>query len=61
MIWPPNEKASDGVTDMRASVQEGVIMATGGAFERVLNMTLAEFIRSFSRDPAVLEALRNVN
>ena len=36
-------------------------IATDGAYENVLNGALGEFIRSFSRDPAVMKALKEVS
>jgi hypothetical protein len=37
--------------------EEGFKIMTEGRFERALNNALAEFIRIFARDPAVLDAL----
>ena len=41
-----------------ATYEEGFQVVTDSRFETVLNRALAEFVRNFSRDPAVLEALK---
>jgi len=43
---------------IEATFRESRQIATDGAFESVLNGALAEFIRAFSREPSLLEALR---
>lgn len=45
---------------IQATFREGHAIATDGAYEGVLNGALIEFIRSFSRDPNILNALRLV-
>lgn len=44
-----------------STFRESKQMATEGAFKSVLNGVLVEFVRSFSRDPGILEALKNVH
>ena len=39
--------------------REGTFMGGDSAFNSILNKTLGEFVRTFSRDLAVLDALRN--
>lgn len=43
---------------MNSTFRESRQIASGGAFKRVLDNALAEFIRSFSRDPSLLKALQ---
>jgi hypothetical protein len=45
---------------LNSTYRESRQMALDGAFESALNGALLEFIRNFSRDPSVLEALRLV-
>lgn len=45
---------------IQATFREGHAIATDGAYEGALNGALTEFIRSFSRDPNILKALRLV-
>jgi uncharacterized lipoprotein YajG len=44
---------------LTTTFREGAMMGGDGAFDSVLNKTLAEFVRNFSREPALLDALRN--
>jgi uncharacterized lipoprotein YajG len=44
---------------LATTFREGAMMGGDGAFDSVLNKTLAEFVRNFSREPTLLDALRN--
>lgn len=44
-----------------STFRESRQMAGDGAFKSVLNGVLREFVRSFSRDPGILKALKNVH
>jgi hypothetical protein len=41
-----------------ATYEEGFPVVTESRFDTVLNNALAEFVRNFSRDPAILDALK---
>ena len=45
---------------LNSTFRESKIMATDEAFKSVLNGALVEFVRSFSRDTAVLKALKKL-
>ena len=46
---------------VNGSFAESRQMALDGAYESALNGALAEFVRSFSRDPALLDAIRSAS
>lgn len=45
---------------LNCTFRDSTPMATDGCHEKVLNGALAEFVRTFARDPAILDAIRSV-
>ena len=59
-VTPPGATAPAIVRPLTATQQEGFVIVTDGAYEAVLNKTLAEFVRNLARDPDFLTALKTV-
>jgi hypothetical protein len=58
-IVSPETKIVLGQKTVNGTFTESRQMVLDGAFESALNGALAEFVRSFSRDPTLLDAIRS--
>lgn len=58
VVSDPEDETKRVSVPLNASYREGKQIALDSAFGAVLNRTLAEYMRSFSRETALLEALR---
>jgi uncharacterized lipoprotein YajG len=59
VVASAQNRSAAGSRPLTTTFREGAFMGGDGAFDSVLNKTLAEFVRNFSRDPTLLEALRS--
>jgi uncharacterized lipoprotein YajG len=57
-VTPTRNQAVAITRPVNTTLQEGALAGTDGAYESVLNKTLAEFVRNFSRETAVLDTLK---